>query len=183
MAGLAAELRREAESRGVTLRLVAERPPEWRLGALTVVIDAGRNSATLRYARNLVARAPCDAGEVMAAWERALARLASDSIEPERFGEALAAGYAAARAAEGQERVELVALWEEVARAPGRRRYTRAQFAWDLARLRRERGLDLPAGRIALDVATGRPSARLRFWIEDERGTGQYYRFFRLIRR
>ena len=182
--GFAAELRRAAAASGVVPRLVAEQPEEWRLGRLTVVIDHGRGTAQVRYARNAVARSPSAPGELVASCDRALAKLAAGSLEPERFGPAAAAAYAAMLARAGQlpgHRVDIVDLWPEIARAAGRDRYSRAQLAWDLARLRAERGLVLPEGRIVLDVATGRAAASRRIWVEDASGAGQYYRSFRLV--
>lgn len=176
-AGFGGRLRRAAAASGVPLRLIAEHPEEWRLGRLTVALDRQRDAAQLRYARVQVARARCDVGEIMAGWQRALDRLAAESVAPDAFARALVAAYAAA----GGGRVELAALHAQLPAAIGRRRYSRAQFAWDLARLKSEGGLSLPEGRVVLDVATGRPAARQLVWVEDERGTGQYYRFFRLV--
>jgi hypothetical protein len=148
------------------------------VGRVTVVIDRRRGAAQVRYARNPIARAPCDAAQVIAACRRAVARLGRESLDPDRFGPALAAAYTSHLAGRPVgERVELPLLAAAVGRAAGRRRYSRAQLAWDLARLRSERGLSLPEGRIGLEAATG----RRRFWIEDETGTGQYYGVLRLL--
>jgi hypothetical protein len=72
-----------------------------------------------------------------------------------------------------------------VGRAAGRRTYSRAQFAWDIARLRRERRLQHGGQRVLLDVATGAETTQRRrvVWIEDESGAGQYYGSFRLVAR
>ena len=61
--------------------------------------------------------------------------------------------------------------------------YTRAQFAFDLARLKSERRLVVDAQRVDLGVATGLATQKKRsvFWIEDERGAGQYFATFRLL--
>src|SRR5262245_50967523 len=66
--GFSKELRHAAAASQVVPRLVCEAPEEWRLGPLTVVLDAGAGTAQLRYARLSVARAPGDAAEIMAAW-------------------------------------------------------------------------------------------------------------------
>ncbi len=174
----ASDLRDAAAEVGLRPRLLAEAPEEWRLGRLTVVVDRARGTAQIRYARTAVGRAPCDAAAVMSACRRALARLEKESMSPARFGPALAAGYASLAGQRGAP-VALLALWPEVARAADRRKYSRAQFVWDIARLRSEQGLALPQGRISIDVATGAPGQAL--WIEDESGTGQYYRSFRLV--
>src|SRR6185295_18699839 len=55
---------------------------------------------------------------------------------------------------------------------------TRAQFAWDLARLRRERRLVVDDGRrIDLGVATGHAAAKRSrvVWLDDDAGGGAYY--------
>jgi hypothetical protein len=173
----AADLREAAAALGVVPRLIAEQPEEWRLGRLTALVDRRRGTATLRYARIAVARAPGQAAAVVAACRRALARLDGGSLDPDAFGAALVAGYRALGGAGGP--VRLLSLVPEVGSAARRPRYPRTQFVWDLTRLRSERGLVLPEGRIAVDVATGAPGRAL--WIEDESGTGQYYRTFRLV--
>jgi len=175
----AADLRAAAAELGLVPRLLAERPEEWRLGRLTVVVDRRRGSAQIRFARTAVARARCDAAEVMRAWRRVLARLERESLDAAAFAAALAKAYAGLASGRAGAPVALLALVPAVGAAAGRRRYSRAQFVWDLGRLRSERGLVLPAGRIAVDVATGTPGRAL--WIEDETGTGQYYRTLRLV--
>ncbi len=156
-------------------RLVAEQPEEWRLGRLTVLVDRARDTARIRFARNALAKVACDADQVVAGCQKALARLRAESLPPGDFVAALAAAH-------GGGAVPLVALVPRVGKAAGRRRYTRAQFVWDLARTRSERGLVLPQGRrIAVDVATGAAAPAGSLWIEDESGSGQYYRTLRLL--
>ncbi len=156
-------------------RLVAEAPEEWRLGRLTVLVDRARGAARVRFARVPVARAGLDAGEVVAACRRALARFQAESLAPDQLAAALVAAYPGGA-------VPLLDLVPRVGRAAGRRRYSRAQFVWDVARMRSERGLVLPQGRrIAVDVATGAGAPAGSLWIEDESGTGQYYRTLRLL--
>ena len=174
----AADLRDAAAEVGLRPRLLAEQPEEWRLGLVTVVVDRQRGTAQVRYARTPVGRARCEAAQVIAACRRAVERLGKESLAPDRFAALLAAGYAALAGQRGAP-VPLLSLWPEVGRAAGRKAYPRAQFAWDIARLRREQGLVLPEGRISVDVATGTPGRAL--WIEDEAGTGQYYRTLRLV--
>ena len=156
-------------------RLIAEQPEEWRLGRLTVLVDFARGAARIRFARNAIAKVACEAEQVVAGCRKALARFQAESLPPDAFAAALAAAH-------GGGAVPLVALVPLVGRAAGRKRYTRAQFVWDLARTRSERGLLLPQGRrIAVDVATGAGAPAGALWIEDESGTGQYYRTLRLL--
>jgi hypothetical protein len=140
--------------------------------------------AQLRYARLAVARAAPEPAAVMAGWRRALGALASRSLAPDELLPLLGESYGALLAKDGRpagDRVDLVAVRDEVGRR--RRGHTRAQFAWDIARLRRERRLVLEGRRIDLGVATAgatmRPSRVV--WIEDESGSGQYYLHFRMV--
>jgi hypothetical protein len=159
-------------------RLVAGGPrPEWRLGELTVVI--GRQRAELRYAREPVGFSqptPEANGQAVA---RARQRLEARSRAPDELLPALAGAYEAVLARRGArpgDRVPLVELRDQI---DG----TRAQFAWDLARLRRERRLVIAGRRLDLGVATGHAAAhRSRVvWIENEGGGGSYFQSFRLI--
>ena len=184
MLGFGKELRRAAAESQIIPRLIAERPEEWRIGRLTLVVEPGRAAAQLRYARVAVARAPRDAEGIMTAWRRALASLVARSLSPDEVLPLLETGYGALLARQGAaagERVALVDLRAEVAKV--HRRHTRAQFAWDLARLRQERRLVHGGRRVDLGVATGdaalHPSRVV--WIEDDSGAGQFYLHFRMI--
>lgn len=163
----------------VVPRLVAERPqPEWRLGPLTVVV--GPAQARLCYAREPVGTVRATAREIVAGWRKALDRLRARSLPPDELLPRLAAAYArvlARRGARGDERAPLVEVRAEL------ERYTRAQFAWDLARLRRERRLVFDGRRVEIGVATGHAAARRSrvVWIEDDAGGGAWYESLRLI--
>jgi hypothetical protein len=160
-------------------RLIAGGPrPEWRIGELTVLI--GPQRAELRYAREAVAFCQPTPDAITQAVQRARTRLAARSREPDELLPALAAAYAVVLGQRGGrtgDRVPLVDLREQL---PG---YTRAQFAWDLARLRRERRLAIGGRRLDLGVATGHATARRSrvVWIENEGGGGSYFASFRLI--
>ncbi len=176
------ELRRAATEAapGLVPRLVAEQPQEWRIGSLTIVV--ARGTAQLRYARQPIGRATAEADAVVAAWRRALITLTARSLDPDRFLPLLGAAYLAALGTRAPgERVELTALRAEIARLV--RGHTRAQFAWDLARLQRERRLSLGGARIDLGVATGNAASHASrvVWVEDESGSGHYYQYFRTL--
>jgi hypothetical protein len=159
-------------------RLVAGGPrPEWRLGELTVVL--GPERAELRYAKEPVGFAEPTPEAVTQAVKRVRARLAARSRAPDELLPALAGAYEAVLARRGArpgDRVPLVELRDQI---DG----TRAQFAWDLARLRRERRLVIAGRRLDLGVATGHAAAhRSRVvWIENDGGGGSYFQSFRLI--
>ena len=170
---------RSLASSKIVPRLVTERPePEWRLGVLTVIV--GKQRARLRYAREPVGTARSDAQDIAVAWQRVLAKLHARSLAPDELLPRLQDAYAAVlarHAKRGGDRAPLVEVREQLAG------YTRAQFAWDLARLRRERRLVVGSRRIDLGIATGHAPARKSrvVWIEDEAGGGAYYETFRMI--
>ena len=163
---------------GPAPRLITPGPPaEWRFGELTVVVGAAR--AELRYAREPVGSSRPAPEAIVAAVHRAAERLASRSRGPDELLPALAAAYAAVlrrRGARSGDRVPLVELRDELGG-------TRAQFAWDLARLRRERRLVVGGRRIDLGIATGHAAARRSqvVWIESDGGGGSFFQSFRLI--
>jgi hypothetical protein len=170
-------VRRPAASPIVPRLVVGGPRPEWRLGELTVVV--GPDRAELRYAREPVGFAPPTAEAIGAAVERARQRLAARSRSPDQLLPALVGAYAAVLARRGArpgDRVPLVELRDQL---DG----TRAQFAWDLARLRRERRLVIGGRRLDLGVATGHAAAQRSrvVWIENDGGGGSYFQSFRLI--
>lgn len=152
--------------------------PEWRLGELTLVVTPAR--VELRYAREPVGSCRPEPGAIARAVARARARLVARSRPPDELLPALVAAYAAVLRRHGARagaRVPLVELRAELGD------YTRAQFAWDVARLRRERRLAIDGRRLDLGVATGHDAAhRSRVvWIENDGGGGSYFASFRLV--
>jgi len=153
-------------------------PPQWRYGGLTVVI--GRDRAELRYAREPVGSARPTPDAIAHAVARARGRLEARSRSPDELLPALAEAYAAVLGRAGAHagaRVPLVELRDELTEG------TRAQFAWDVARLVRERRLAIGGRRLDLGVATGHQAARRSrvVWIEDDVGGGCYFSSFRLV--
>jgi hypothetical protein len=151
---------------------------EWRVGELTLVVTAAR--VELRYAREPIGSCPPTREAIADAVERARGRLAARSRGPDELLPALVAAYAQVLARRGDRpgaRVPLVELRDAI---DG---YTRAQFAWDLARLRRERRLAIAGHRLDLGVATGHDAGRRSraVWIESDGGGGGYFATFRLI--
>jgi hypothetical protein len=178
MPGLGRQLAGALAGSDVVPRLITERPQEWRLGPLTVVV--GDSQARLRYAREPVGTARADAGDIAAAWRKALDRLSARSRPPDELLPRLAAAYRRALArqpARPDARVPLVDVRAELAG------YTRAQFAWDLARLWRERRLVFEGCRVEVGVATGHATARRSrvVWLEhDAAAGGAWYESFRM---
>jgi hypothetical protein len=173
------KLTRAAPGLPTAPRLIAAGPPpQWRFAALTVVI--GRDRAELRYAREPVGSARPTPAAIIEAVERARGRLEARSRPPDELLPALGDAYAAILRRAGARagaRVPLVELRDELADG------TRAQFAWDVARLRRERRLAIGSRRLDLGIATGHQAARRSrvVWIEDDVGGGCYFASFRLI--
>ena len=169
---------RPVAARRVAPRLIAGGPrPEWRLGELTVVVGSER--AELRYAREPVGFAQPTKDAIEVAVSRARQRLAERSRAPDELLVALVGAYEAVLARRGGrpgDRVPLVELRDQISG-------TRAQFAWDLARLRRERRLVVGGRRLDLGVATGHAAAQRSrvVWIENDGGGGSYFQSFRLI--
>src|SRR5262249_20293475 len=137
MPGLGRELVGALAGSDVVPRLISERPqPEWRLGALTVVV--GKEQARLRYAREPMGTARANAADIPAGWGRAPAGRRARSRPPVVLLPDRAAAYGRPPPRRGARPGDRVPLVEVRAELDG---YTRAQFAWDLARLRRERRL------------------------------------------
>lgn len=176
MPGLGRQLATALAGSEVVPRLITDRPEEWRIGPLTVVVGDGR--ARLRYAREPVGSARADAADIAAAWRKALDKLSARSHAPDRLLPELAAAYQRAlarHAARPGARVPLVDVRAELAG------YTRAQFAWDVARLWRERRLVCDGRRVEIGVATGHATARRSrvVWLERDAG-GAWYESFRM---
>lgn len=152
-------------------------PPEWRFGELTVVVRPGR--AALRHAREPVGFCRPEPAAIAEGVERARRRLAARSRGPDELLPVLAAAYDRLLRQHRARPGARVALVDVRAAVGG----TRAQFAWDVARLRRERRLVVDGRRLDLGVATGHAAgARSRVvWIENDGGGGSYFAWFRLI--
>src|SRR5882672_7910288 len=135
---------------GPAPRLISPGPPPEWRFGELTVV-IGASRAELRYAREAVGSSP-------------------------PTPEALAAAYAAVlrrRGGRPGDRVPLVELRDELGG-------TRAQFAWDLARLRRERRLVVGGHRIDLGVATGHAAARRSqvVWLANDGGGGYFLQSF-----
>lgn len=173
MATLGRELARSLVGTDLVPRLVAEHPRQtWQLGAVTVLV--GRERADVRYAREPVGWSKPSASAIAAAARRAIQRLQTRSRSPDTLLPLLAAAYDKLAVRPG-DRVPLVTLREELDT-------TRAQFAWDLARLQRERRLVIGKRRVDLGVATGHATAhRSRVVFVETATGGVFYESFRLI--
>ena len=188
---LARELKAECEAQGLELRVVRrEEPIEVRIPPLAVSIDREKGSAELRFARLPLASCEATAGAIVESYRRVLDGLQA-GFQPERFFDAcLGAWRAALGAGSGGagERVEITDFLPYLAlqlQSPAfrvepsernYRGYSRARFAFDLMRLRKELGLGRDGMRLNLGVATGTTATKKNrtLFCEDEYGDGEF---------
>jgi hypothetical protein len=184
--------------------VVTTAPLELRISPLAVVFDEDLESATLQFARETLARVPAEAGAVLAAHAAAVAALDGPGWDPAARFEQLRAAWQArgggwqdlcATLAPLVPLVPLVPLSPAVpppvdpagppaggaAPAVGMAPVPpRAQLAWDLWRLRRDRALCSGGLRLCLAPATGGAVQHkdVVLMLEDDEGRGQWHRSF-----
>ncbi len=185
------ELTRAAGEADLQCRLVTADPMEYTLPPFTVGVDLESNRASLRYARLEVAEVAAEPSKILDEHRKQLEALES-SWDAGVFFEALALAYRQ-RCRESQDpmgaRAPLVDLLPRLALAfqkkPFRRDptarnfrdYSRARFAYDLGRLRREGRLSHMELRLNLGPATGEATRNKGnvLYLEDGPDRGQYY--------
>lgn len=186
---LGRELGAACERAGLTMRVVSrEAPAEIRIPPLAVRVDFERGSAELRFAQEPLGQVAADAEAIVAAVVKTKAAL-DRSLDAAAFFDACLAAWKAARVATGApERVEILDFLPYLAigmQKPGFRSaptkenfvsYPRAQFAYDVLRLRRELGFSRNGYRMNLGVATGTTASQKKrvVYLEDEDGVGEY---------
>ena len=187
---LGPDLAAACEVRGLTMRVVKkDGPVEVRIPPLAVVIDRDKGKAVIQFAREKILETSAEADAILDGHQSALRQIDGAFSAP-KFHDACRRAWRGARAA-GEavgDRVEIVDFLPYLAiemqkpafkknpTSKGFRDYTRAQFAWDVLRLRRERMLVHSERRLNLGVATGTSAskkARVIFF-EDEDGAGEY---------
>lgn len=188
---LARDLSQGCRERGLDLRVVSkEEPVEVRIPPLGVSIDRERGRAEIRFAKLPLAACGADATEILVAREKALRALERD-FDAAAFFDACRTAWGAARGAGlggTGERVEILDFLPYLAlqfqRPPFRMEpteknyvgYTRARFAYDVHRLRREGRLAQNGWRLNLGVATGTSAGNKKrvIWFEDGDGQGEF---------
>jgi len=185
------------EPLGVTPRKEGDAPVTYRLAPLTLVVDFRADTAQLRYAQcELPGGATSTrAADIAAAWRACKAALDKGSVAADVLAPALDRAYrglvAKRRAAFG-DRVDLVELHRELAAElrPNAltvaskvvKPYTKAMFAWDLARLQSQLRMQVGGCRAVLTVATaGSAYKEDRVVFVDDGAGGQKYLSFHLI--
>lgn len=191
---LTSGLRAGCEAEGIEILKLSQDPLELRLPPLSVRIDVDANEAEILFSQQILATTEAEAGAILAARRKALAELEAEPWDGAAFHELLRKAWT--RAAPDGGWAELVDVLGEVAflrqpkafRAdPSAKRfvpYSRARFAYDLWRLRRDRRLAQHGLRLTIAAATGASTKdKIRvFWLEDDRGQGQYHLTLRFVR-
>ena len=188
---LGRELKRRCEEAKLGFRVVrSEEPIEVRIPPFAVEIDFKSGRATLRFAKQELQSCPADAERILAAHGAALRQL-STPFDPGEFHEACWRAYRATLAVTetaAGERVEILDFVPHLALQLQSKRfntdpvgenyrgYSRAQFAFDVLRLRRAQAMSHGGRRIELGVATGISATKKArvVYLEDEEGRGQY---------
>jgi hypothetical protein len=194
---LARALKEGADGRGLTLALISREPLEIRLDPVGVAIDLEEARATLTFGREELAQCPADAEEILQARDKALVGLDRKGWTPEGFhGELRDAWLLATRMGKGEgwielgEALPLLALtiqskrWRLDPTSKNFTDYGKAQFLYDLHRLRSAGALTVDGWRLSLGPATGDSTRDKRrvFWVEDGEGRGSYCLTLRFVR-
>ena len=192
-ARLRADLREACAEVGIRPAVLSRDPLELYLAPVTVLIDVDRDLADLAFARIRQGRCRADGAAIVAARNEVVCDLEGESWDPEAFFAQLRGAWVRAG---GDAWVELIDVLPELAllrQPPSFRKdptakkfvpYPRAQFAYDLWRLRRDRCLAADGWRLTLGTATGgstRDKSRV-LWLEDGRGGGQYHLTLRFVK-
>jgi hypothetical protein len=186
---LAQELRAACDLAGLSARVERRSPLELRVEPFSVEVDVELDRAVLRFARLEVGRARADAAELLSARARALEALDGRPWEPAAFVARLRLAWERC----GGGWTPIVEVLPELAfllQPPSFRAdpcpatfqpYGRAQLAWDLWRLRRDRALVTGGLRLCLGPATAGTVADRDgvLFLEDPSGHGQWTRTLR----
>lgn len=173
----------------VAFQQLGASPPAFRLDPLEIEVDLRKGEAVLTYARQELARVPLDCAQILKERQKLLSSLETSDFSPEDYLSKLHEAY---RRALGNhkwgERVDLVEVLPELAFLlqsdrfrgdPTResfRPYGKVRFAYDLARLRKSRVLEIQGSRLTLGTATlGSTRNKERVLYLEEAGQGQYY--------
>ena len=188
---LAKDLQEACKASQLELRVVRrEEPIEIRIPPFAVLIDRNRGRAELRFARQPVANCAASAEAILRTRAQTLEALRKGFDAERFFDDCLVAWRAACGAgcAGAGDRVELldflpflvVQLQPSAFRVEPNeqnfRGYSRARFAYDVQRLRKEVGLSRESWRMNLGVATGTTATKKNraIFFEDEQGDGEF---------
>lgn len=185
------QLKELASSYGIDCQTLGNNPPTLRLEPLTVELDFRKGEASFSYARIGLGSCPLEESQVLKEHARQMAGLETSDFLPEDYLARVFEAYRRCLAQHGLrpgDRVDLVDLLPELTfllqsdkfrKDPTResfRPYSKARFAFDLARLRRSRQLEYQGHRLSLGTATlGSTRSKDRVLFLEEAGQGQYY--------
>jgi hypothetical protein len=185
------ELEERSQKAGLRLICLSKDPLELRLVPFGVLLDFEKSSASLTFGKIVLSECSLESKELIKAHTQLLAQLESQPFDPEQFhGQLKAAwqklsakpGHEAAGWVELSEILPLLALGRQDSRwrfdptAKHYKSYGKAQFLYDLYRLRQRQKLTVDGWRLSLGVATGgSPGDKKRlYWLEDAEGHGTY---------
>jgi hypothetical protein len=189
-----AELKAACAAGSIEILVLGRDPLHLRLPPLSVWVDFAKDKAEIRFAEEVLAACPAQASAVLVARDKALRALERGAWNPTEYLERLRVAWMRAGKGDG-DWVEITDILPELAllmqgrkfrRNPAARNYdpyTRARFAYDLHRLRRDRVLSSGPWRLTLGPATGgstRDKGRVLL-LEDAQGSGQYHLTLRFL--
>ncbi len=191
---LSTALRAGCEAEGIELLVLSKAPLELRLPPVSARIDLDTNRAELLHSQQVLETCEADGAAILAARRRVVSALEGESWNAAAFHALLYKAWS--RAAPAGTWAELVDVLPEVVLLhqprsfrldPAPKRfapYSRARFAYDLWRLRRDRALSQNGWRLSVAPATGSSTKDKKavFWLEDDRGQGQYHLTLRFVR-
>jgi len=190
---LAQQIRDVCAAAGVDLVVLTKNPLELRLAPLGVKVDIDRDRSLITFGGQRLAECGANAQQILSARQDALKLLEVGTWDAANFHRVLRKAWTQAGGDGWQELTDvlpLVALGLQDLRfkrdpsASTFHSYGRARLAWDLWRLRRDRMLTVDGWRLTLGPATGSSTKDKKrvFWLEDDRGQGQYYLTLRFVR-
>lgn len=190
-AALASGLRAACDAAGHSARVVTTSPLELRVAPLAVVFDEDLEEAELRFAALPLGRCPAEPAALLAAHAEATAALERGGLAPDRLFDALHAIWTQ-RGGGWQDLCAALPALCLARQGPAFARdpvgahflpYPRAQLAWDLWRMRRERALSRGGLRLSLAPATGGATRDKDtvLLLEDDEGRGQWHRSYSFV--
>lgn len=197
---LASDLEAACTAERLELTVITREPLEVRIAPVAIEIDVDKGKAAVSFGRVPILECAARAGDILAAREKALGCLESGEWSPEAFHRRLRLAWDATRSSLGPAPagagVEMSEILPNLALAAQGQRwrldptsrnfrgYGKAQFLFDLYRLRRAGTLAVDGWRLLLGVATGDSTRDKRrvFWVEDAAGRGSYHLTLRFVR-